>query len=115
MQKKLRRGYRRRSPKGHTQDATAFTMNCKSSGVEIEESYPSYCPSGEVGGKWLLSQQYQLAPRTREITPMTTIFVSVQIQRKMNYDDQRSKLEDFNSRYKQLVKINLTCGKGTGA
>lgn len=46
---------------------------------------------------------------------MTITFVSVQVQGKMNYDDQRSKLEDFNSRYKQLVKINPISGKGTSA
>lgn len=92
-------------------------MNSKSSGIGIEGSYPRYCPNGDsvVGGKWPLSRQYQVAPRICVITPMTTIIVSVQIQGKMNFDDQRSKLEDFNSRYKQLVKINLTRGKGTGA
>lgn len=90
-------------------------MNCKSSGIEIEGSYTSYCPNSGVGAKWLLLHEYQVAPWTCEITPMPIIFVSAQVQGKMNYDDQRSKLEDFNSRYKQLVKISLTSGKGTGA
>lgn len=45
-------------------------------GIEIEGSYPNYCPSGGVGGKWLLSHQYQVAPWACEIIPMTIVFVS---------------------------------------
>lgn len=46
---------------------------------------------------------------------MTLIFVPVQVQEKMNYDDQKSELEGFNCWYKELVKTNLTSEKGTGA
>ena len=92
----------------------AFTMNYKSSGIEFEVSHPCHCPNGGVGGEWLLSHQYHIAPQTCEITPMTLIFVPVQVQEKMNYDDQKSKLEGFNCRYKE-VKTNLTSEKGTGA
>ncbi|CAK7308251.1 hypothetical protein VULLAG_LOCUS13858 [Vulpes lagopus] len=32
-----------------------------------------------------------------------------EVQGKMNYDDQRSKLEDFNSRYKQCQCPHFAC------